>query len=198
MGLGIAFCAPPGAVNAESLRRGLVGGYRHALLLQLGSLLGDATWAALALLGSALLVRNAAVRVVLGVAGVAFLLRLSLLALRDAWTGSQPLHSGRTGGDFRTGALLSLANPYALAFWLGVGGAMASLGVTEPEPRHFVVFFAGFLGGALAWVLLICGLVGWGRRLARPATFRWVNLACGLALGYYGLKLLSRLLEQVL
>ena len=46
-GLGLAFCAPPGAVTAEAVRRGLSRGFRAALLLELGSLVGDAFWAAL-------------------------------------------------------------------------------------------------------------------------------------------------------
>ncbi len=52
-GLGLAFCAPPGAVTAEALRRGLERGFWSVLLLELGSLVGDATWAALALFGAA-------------------------------------------------------------------------------------------------------------------------------------------------
>ncbi len=41
--LGIAFCAPPGVVTAESLRCGLRGGFRPVILIQAGSLVGDAT-----------------------------------------------------------------------------------------------------------------------------------------------------------
>jgi chemosensory pili system protein ChpE len=44
--LGLAFCAPPGAVTAETLRRGIHRGFAGALFLELGSLVGDATWAA--------------------------------------------------------------------------------------------------------------------------------------------------------
>jgi chemosensory pili system protein ChpE len=46
--LGLAFCAPPGAITAEALRRGLARGFRPALLVELGSLIGDATWALIA------------------------------------------------------------------------------------------------------------------------------------------------------
>ena len=55
-GVGLAFCAPPGVITAEALRRGLSRGFWSALLLELGSLIGDAAWAALALTGAALLV----------------------------------------------------------------------------------------------------------------------------------------------
>ncbi len=42
---GFAFNVSPGAVFSETLRRGLTGGFRPALLVQLGSLIGDAVWA---------------------------------------------------------------------------------------------------------------------------------------------------------
>lgn len=89
--LGIAFCAPPGVVTAESLRCGLHGGFRPVLLVQVGSLVGDATWAAIALFGAAFLVQNALVRLVLGMLGVVILFRLALDALRSAWAGAMPV-----------------------------------------------------------------------------------------------------------
>ena len=45
--LGLIFNAAPGAVFAETIRRGVDGGYRPALAVQIGSLAGDAAWALL-------------------------------------------------------------------------------------------------------------------------------------------------------
>ncbi|PRW92372.1 chemotaxis protein, partial [Pseudomonas fragi] len=42
---GFVFCLSPGAVLAETLRRGLLHGFTPALLVQFGSLVGDAVWA---------------------------------------------------------------------------------------------------------------------------------------------------------
>ncbi|WP_215201023.1 LysE family transporter, partial [Escherichia coli] len=50
------------AVFSETLRRGLTGGFRPALLVQLGSLIGDAVWALLGLTGLALLLGYEQVR----------------------------------------------------------------------------------------------------------------------------------------
>ncbi|MFN8539139.1 MAG: LysE family transporter [Thermomicrobiales bacterium] len=189
-GLGIAFCAPPGAITAEALRRGLARGFRPALLLELGSLIGDAAWAALALAGAAIVVQNRAIQIVLGAAGVFFLLRLAWGALRAGWEGRAPqAKAGLRGGDFGAGAVLSLANPWAIAFWLGMGGVLTGLGVAEPRPSDYGIFFAGFMFGAAIWCFLIAGLIGWGRRFVTPGFFRAVNLLCGLALGYFGLRL---------
>lgn len=44
--LGLIFNAAPGAVFAETVRQGVRGGFRPALAVPLGSLAGDALWAA--------------------------------------------------------------------------------------------------------------------------------------------------------
>ncbi|MGL6091849.1 MAG: LysE family transporter, partial [Pseudomonas paracarnis] len=46
---GFVFCLSPGAVLAETLRRGLLHGFTPALLVQFGSLVGDAVWAVIGL-----------------------------------------------------------------------------------------------------------------------------------------------------
>jgi threonine/homoserine/homoserine lactone efflux protein len=191
IGLGIAYNAAPGAVNTEALRRGLVRGFRPALLVQLGALIGDTLWAALALTGTAFLVHNRPVRLVLGVAGACFLLRLAWSALQEAWAGGLPRAHGRTArGDFATGAVFSLANPFALAFWTGIGAGFAATGTTTAPVGRFALLFGGFVLGALLWCLCIPFVIGWGRRFVRPAVFRWINALCGLGLGYFGLALL--------
>jgi chemosensory pili system protein ChpE len=127
--LGLAFCAPPGATTVEALRRGLARGFRPALLVELGSLIGDATWALIALIGAAFLVQNRPARLLLGVVGTWFLLRPAWHALRDAKRGAIPAPKPAAAhGDFTTGAVLSLGNPCAIAFWLGVDAL-------QPAPR---------------------------------------------------------------
>ncbi len=191
VGFGIAYNAAPGAVNTEALRRGMARGVRPALLVQLGALIGDALWAALALTGTAFLVHNRPVRLVLGIAGACFLLRLAWSALQEAWSGGLPRAHGRVSrGDFATGAVFSLANPFALAFWTGIGAGLAATDSTTAPVGRFVLLFGGFVLGALCWCLCIPFVIGWGRRFVRPALFRWINALCGLALGYFALTLI--------
>ena len=129
-------------------------------------------------------------RLLLGVIGVCLRFRLALDALRSAWTGGMPQVEADNRGHFVSGALLSLSNPFAIAFWLGVGGAMAARGVIDPEPSHFVVFFAGFMAVAVLWAVSLSSLIAWARRFVHPRLFRWINLLSGVALGYFGLRLL--------
>ncbi len=70
--MGILFAAPPGIVTAETLRRGVTRGFPAALSVQLGSLIGDATYCVLALAGVAAVVQNPLTQRALGIVSVAF------------------------------------------------------------------------------------------------------------------------------
>jgi threonine/homoserine/homoserine lactone efflux protein len=110
--------------------------------------------------------------------------------LQEAWSGGLPRAHGRTArGDFATGVVFSLANPFALAFWTGIGAGLAATDTTTAPVGRFALLFGGFVLGALLWCLCIPVVIGWGRRFVRPALFRWVNALCGLGLGYFGFTL---------
>lgn len=148
--LGIAFSAPPGPVNAEAVRRGLHRGFRGAFLTEVGALVGDAAWAILALSGAAFLAAHGHVSMLLGVVGALLLFVLGGNALRDAWIGRMPqAQNMSTRTDFLAGALISLSNPFAIAFWLGLGGVASSL--RRYLPVGFYRWISAASGCALVW-----------------------------------------------
>jgi threonine/homoserine/homoserine lactone efflux protein len=194
IGLGIAYAAAPGAVNTEAIRRGTARGARSALLVETGSLIGDSLWALLALTGITVFTRHLAVQIVLGIAGGCFLLRMSWLALHEALRGHTPeTTSSSTRGDFTTGVVFGLANPVGLAFWSGLGSSVIASGTTGIQ---FVLFFVGFFAGAVLWCIGIAAIIRWGRRRVHPSLFRWINALCGLALGYFGVRVLWTTLQD--
>ena len=65
-GLGIAFCASPGAVTAQVVQRGLERGFRSALSLQLGALVGMVLWAIVAFIGAGMLAQHLLARLISG------------------------------------------------------------------------------------------------------------------------------------
>src|SRR5512144_1863272 len=87
--LAIAFCAPPGVVTAETVRRGTARGFLPALFVQFGSLVGDTTWAIIALTGLAFVVQNNVAKAILSLVGVALMLRLAWSAFQDAHHGKE-------------------------------------------------------------------------------------------------------------
>ena len=189
--MSLVFSAQPGIINFESLRRGMAHGYRAALYVELGSLLGDSLWAIIALLGASILFQNELVSLALGLFGCGLLLWLA----RDAWNASRTDVTvagadGARSNHLLAGALLSLSNPQNLTFWLGMSGTIIGIGFLNPEPRHLAVFMAGFVIAQVCWCFFFAALVGYGRRLLNQRLFRAVNLACAAFLGVMGLSLL--------
>ncbi len=197
IGLGIAYAAAPGAVNTEAIRRGAAHGARSTFMVETGSLIGDSLWAVLALTGVTFFVHFLAVQLILGIAGGCFLLRLAWIALYEAFFSHNPSSTTPSinRGDFATGVVFGLANPVGLAFWSGVGSSVVASGITGFQ---FVLFFVGFFIGATLWCIGISVGMRWGRRWMRPAMFRWINALCGLALGYFGIRILWSTAQDLL
>ncbi|MGB8347732.1 MAG: LysE family transporter [Ktedonobacteraceae bacterium] len=190
VGLGIAYAAAPGVVNTEALRRGVTHGSRSTLFVETGSLLGDSLWALLALAGVTILAQHLAVQIILGIVGGFFLLRMAWLALHEAFVrravpSKAAMSSSR--GDFATGLIFGLANPAGFAFWSGLGSSVVASGMVGVQ---FVFFIGGFFVGCVIWCIGISAVIRWGRRWIRPSLFRWINALCGLALGYFGARVL--------
>lgn len=195
-GLSIAFAAQPGVITFESIRRGMARGARAALMLEFGSLVGDATWAIIALSSAAFLFQNRIVAFVLSFFGCYLLLRFAW----DAWKSARKAVEATTAvhqqrGDFAAGVVLSLSNPSNLTFWLGISGTIISLGFLNPQPRDLVTFFSGFMIAQVFWAFFIAALIGFGVRFLNQRFFRWINSLCAIALAYLGLSLLFSTLQ---
>jgi len=183
-GLGMLFNAAPGAIFAETVKVGVRGGFRPALAVQVGSLVGDVLWAVLGLAGIGLLLQLDALRVPIGLAGVAYLLWLSYDSWREAGTQfavDAQTSPGEVRRALRSGVLLSITNPQNIAYWAALGSALGAVGVAEPSMADYGVFFGGFMSAAIVWAFVCAALVD---RVFRRAGMRWAALtyrACAVA-----------------
>lgn len=181
--LGLVFCATPGPVFAETVRQGVRGGFRSALAVQFGSLIGDAVWAIVGLVGVGLLARVDSLRTPIGVGGTAYLLWLGW----DAWRASRlEIGAGVVahvphGRAFRAGVLLSLTNPQNIAYWAAIGSALRAIGIAQPTVADNLLFFAAFMTSSFVWAFVFAALVD---RVFRHAGLTWARLtyrACAIA-----------------
>ena len=190
--LGLVFNAAPGAVFAETIRQGVRGGYRPALAVQIGSLVGDALWAILGLVGIGLLLQLDALRWPIGILGVAYLLWLA----HDSWKAANQEFliakpdgaSGVPKTALRAGMLLSVTNPQNIAYVAALGTTMGAIGVHKPTPADYAVFFAGLMLASVAWSFVCAALVdrlfaragsGWAKVTYRLCALAFVALALG-------------------
>ncbi len=191
MTLGLAFAAPPGVVTAETLRRGLRGGFGHALSVQVGSLIGDASYALLALAGLAAFLQAPLAQALVGAFGALFML---YLAWQSFQTPSAVSVVAAGEGDYRqafvSGMLLSLTNPWAIAFWVSLGSSFVALGLQATSDVPWVL--ASFMLGSLLWSFILAGLVERGRRWLSPVLFRWLSMACGALLTVFAVSVAAR------
>ena len=196
-GLGLVFNLTPGAVFAETLRRGLHEGYRAALGVQFGSLVGDASWAILGLAGVGLLLQAPAIRLPVTLVSGVYLCWLGWLSFQDAREARQaqvpPAADPRavTRGALGAGVVLSVTNPQNLAYWSAMGAALGVLGVTAPTAADYAVFFAGFMTSSVVSAFLCAWFVDAFRRRAGAGWRVGMYLACGLLLAWLGLGLLQ-------
>lgn len=196
--LGLLFNAMPGAIFAESLRRGLRGGFQPALSVQIGSLAGDFVWAVLGLLGAAALFALPHIETPLALAGAALLLWIAWQAVRDGLGPMPTFDPGATLGRGRsalaTGAALSLSNPMNVTYWAGLGGTVTALGVANPGWSAFTIFLTGFMASSVLWCFLCAGAIAWTRHFVGPRTWAVLNLGCAIGLGTFAVLVIVRTL----
>ncbi|PCD00529.1 LysE family transporter [Halopseudomonas pelagia] len=197
--LGLIFNAAPGAVFAETVRQGVRGGFRPALDVQLGSLVGDAVWAVLGLLGIGLLLQIDWLRWPIGIAGIVYLLWLA----QDSWkSASAEFHIEAQGNAsrrsaLRSGMLLSLTNPQNIAYWAAMGSALGAVGVTEPTATDYGLFFTGFMLSSFIWCFVCAAIVD---RVFRKAGMQWARATyrlCAIAFLVLALGSIRDLLAPV-
>jgi chemosensory pili system protein ChpE len=183
-GFGLLFNAAPGPVFAATVQVGVRGGFRPALAVQLGSIVGDGVWAVLGLAGVGVLLQLDSLRLAIGAAGIGYLLwlaRQSWRASREEFVVEAPPAPADTRRAWRSGVMLALTNPQNVAYWAAIGSALSALGIDAPTFGDYAAYFAGFMVSSVVWAFLFAALVervlgGAGARYARIT-----YLACALA-----------------
>lgn len=197
-GLGLAYSAAPGAVNTEALKRGLQRGFLASFAVQIGAFLGDLVWAVVGLTGAALIFRIVPIRIVLAIAGATFLFRLAWLSFTDA---RRPIDiSGEIKGtrDFITGTIFSLANPFGIAFWGGIGGGFVVSDTGTSLIERLLWLLSGFAVGAIVWCVGISLVIAWARKFVGAKILRSIYILASVSLAYYALEMLWNTWHSIL
>jgi threonine/homoserine/homoserine lactone efflux protein len=81
---------------------------------------------------------------------------------------------------------LSLTNPWAIGFWLSLGGTLAAYGAME-SGNTMALFFASFFGACLVYAFAMALLVGATRRALPVRVGKWISIACSAVIGILAL-----------
>ncbi len=184
--LGILFNAAPGAILAESLRRGLKGGFGPAFAVQIGSLVGDGLWVVLGLLGAAVLISIPYVQLPLALSGA---LLLGYLAYQSFRESLKPLPAKNTvpsnsenKSALLTGVALSISNPLNIVYWAALGGTITALSGETPGWGEFTIFVSGFMLSSILWCFFASGIISITRQYMSLTLWRVLHIGSGSGL----------------
>lgn len=218
--LGWSVAWPPGPVNAEMLRRGLLshdrgGGFWAAWRIGLGACTGDFIWALAVTAGAGALLNKPGVRLTLGLISFALLLFLAFTFSRAAWKTARLQSVGRDStvypprrepsnedpgrrqsGSRRTyllGLAFVLSSPWNIGFWLAVLGSQQSM-ATDHSLLHSLMLAGAIVLGAFAWTIVLSTAVLCGAHIfARPSWQIWTQALTAAVMLYFAAKLALQL-----
>ncbi len=200
--LGILFNAAPGAILAESLRRGLKGGFAPAFAVQIGSLVGDGLWVVLGLLGAAVLISIPYVQIPLASLGALLLGYLAYQSLKDSLA---PLPVEKTVSCAKenrsallTGVALSISNPLNIVYWAALGGTITALSGETPDWIDFSIFVSGFMLSSILWCFFASGIISVTRRYMSLTLWRVLHIGSGVGLFVLMIMVINGLIKNLL
>jgi threonine/homoserine/homoserine lactone efflux protein len=204
--LGWSVAWPPGPVNAEMIRRGLLprsarGGFWAAWLVGLGACTGDFLWALGVSAGAGALINTPAVRMILGAISLALLLFLAAVFSLGAWRAARDHGATSETIDPKTrrqmpgyllGLTLALTSPWNIGFWLAVIGSQS--GSITGSFMHSVFLAVSVVLGAIAWACVLSIAVQLGARIfSRPAWQVATQALTAIVMLYFAARLVLQL-----
>jgi threonine/homoserine/homoserine lactone efflux protein len=205
--LGWSVAWPPGPVNAEMIRRGLLprnegGGFWETWSVGLGACTGDFLWAFAVAAGAGALLNNPTVRIILGIISLVLLLVLAVIFFRAAWETARrtksPVAPGLVNqasarGGYWLGLLFVMSSPWNIGFWLAVVGSQQTV-MPTPSLLNSLILACSVVLGALAWTIVLCIAVRLGAKIfAHPAWQVSTQALTAAVMLYFAAKLALQL-----
>lgn len=188
--LGVTLAAPIGPVSLEMIKRGLRNGFLGAFIVRLGGAIGNTLCLITAYFGLGLFIHSGPTLAAFSLAGSLVLIYLGLKSFMDKRSHllslKMEIPKYTLGNGLLTGFVLSLANPIAVIFWLGIFAATLNHN-DETNLSGLLENFA-IIGGVLLWGGLLSSLLELGKRFFNQKLIQIITMTAGVMLVYFGLK----------
>jgi L-lysine exporter family protein LysE/ArgO len=184
----LSLCLDLGVVNLALIRTALLEGFWPALVLAVGSTVGDLCYALVSATVLTLLLDSRALRLTLWVGGSVALVGLCIEQLRGWWRPAPPPVDDRPRiptpwrARFFQGAALALASPSAILWYAAAGGSI--IASAAGDRARLLPFLGGFVTGGLSWSVTLAAVVSRARRRIGPRAQRLLHLVGALLLLY--------------
>lgn len=175
----------PGPVTAAAIAMG--GRNRWAgALMAIGHGIIEFPLIILITLGMKEIIESAVIRIVIGMAGGAFLIIMAIQMLKSLKSADEPKVIMSKGAPMLTGLILSGGNPYFFVWWATVGLALATT-ATGLGVWAFVLFAIVHWLCDLVWLETLSWASFKGSVLLSPQRQRVVLFVCAVVLFGFGL-----------
>jgi threonine/homoserine/homoserine lactone efflux protein len=181
--IGLTHAMPPGPITIEVLRRGAVEGLASALKVDAGSVVADAVFFLLIIIGLMQIINSSEGRLLIWAFGCIMLLALGVRGLYKALRKKKLAAGVKSDGSskrdlppFLTGFMICITSPFAIMWWAGIFAGSTTL--IQPGYDTMTVVFVGIALAVLAWYALV-GLSGAvGRKLVSGRGIEALSVVC--------------------
>ncbi len=149
--MGVGAAVPLGPINILLMNRAL-GNYPQAVITGFGAMSADALYLSLVLFGMMQILQEGILSYLLSLVSIAFLFFLAyrIFQGRNSHLSSEIKEDRKAiGSVYLQGLILTLVNPYTLAFWLSIGSYTTS---KELDPMMTLI---GMFSAIVLWVTLM-------------------------------------------
>jgi threonine/homoserine/homoserine lactone efflux protein len=191
--LGIILTLLVGPVFFTIIQTSIECGFTRGALVALGVSVSDILYVVVCYLGFAQIMANSDMKVYLAYGGGALLIGFGIYHLLVKSRVKAPhLQGVNEKGLFRyviKGFLINGMTPMVLFFWIGTV-SLATINYGYTQGAEYALFFGTVLGTVLTTDVLKAYLADKLRLLLTPASLRVINVVIGIALIFFGCKLM--------
>jgi len=189
--LGLGAAVPLGPINVLIMSNALRH-YGAAVALGSGAMSADITYLLLILLGLFHFMEDPTIKLVMAVAGSAFLLYLAWLIFKGR---HEPIHLQKIDkapifANWLKGYTLTLLNPYTVIFWLSVSAYIA----TKKLDPFFTVL--GLFSAIILWITLMPLLIHKTKHLFSQRIVTLFSVASASILAFFALGMLWNIVKN--
>lgn len=183
--LGVMLAAPIGPVSIEMIKRGLYAGFWAAFTVRLGGVIGNTLCLIFAYFGMSSILKHESVVNGISLFGSLFLIYMGvkgLLKKAKSIEADKKIEKNNFLNNISIGLLLSVANPVAVVFWLGIFAVSMSTEVVSFWQNSAIVL------GVILWGAMFSLLLAGGKKYFSTKFINIITYISSIFLIFYGIK----------
>lgn len=187
--LGLSLAAPIGPINAAQMERGIRCGFWHSWLLGLGAMAADGVFMLLVYFGVIHFLDTPFMKTLLWLFGFFVLTYIGIESIVGAGRQSASMRSFNESPlrSFGAGFVMSLTNPLAILFWLGVYGSVLADLIAKFEAREVFLYSSAMMCGIGLWDVSMALTASLFRRMLTNRLLAAISVISGMSLIGFGL-----------